>query len=34
MQVEKITNIVGKDEINKHKKVIGNITALNEIKQN
>ena len=34
MQVEKITNIAGKGEISKHKKVIGNITALNEIKQN
>ena len=34
MQVENITNIAGKDEIRKHKKVIGNITALNEIKQN
>ena len=34
MQVEKITNIAGKNEISKHKKVIGNITVLNEIKQN
>lgn len=34
MQVEKITNIAGKDAISKYKKVIGNITALNEIKQN
>ncbi len=28
MQVEKITNIAGKDAISKYKKVIGNITAL------
>ena len=34
MQVERITNIAGKDEICKYKKVIGNITALNEIKRN
>ena len=34
MQVERITNIAGKDEIRKYKKVIGNITALNEIKRN
>lgn len=34
MQVEKITNIAGKDEISKYKKVIRNITVLNEIKQN
>lgn len=34
MQVEKITNIAGKNMISKHKKVICNITALNEIKQN
>jgi len=34
MQVERITNIAGKDEIRKYKKAIGNITALNEIKRN
>ena len=34
MQVEKITNIAGKDAISKYKKVIGNITALNERKRN
>ena len=34
IQVEKITNIAGKDEISKHKRVIANITALNENKQN
>jgi len=34
IQVEIITNIAGKDEISRHKKVIGNISALNEIKQN
>ena len=34
MQVEKINNIAGKDEISKYKKVIGNISALNEIKKN
>lgn len=34
MQVEKITNIAGKDAIRKYKKVIKNITALNESKQN
>ena len=33
-QVQKITNIAGKDAISKHKKVIGNITALNETKKN
>ena len=30
MQVERIMNIAGKNAIGKHKKVIGNITALNE----
>lgn len=34
MQVEKITNIAGKDRVGEHKMVIGNITALNEKKQN
>ena len=34
IQVEIITNIAGKDEISRYKKVIGNISALNEIKQN
>lgn len=30
MQVEKITNIAGKDAISKHKKVLSNITVLSE----
>lgn len=34
IQVDKITNIAGRTEVGKHKKVIGNISALNEIKQN
>lgn len=34
MQVEKIINIAGKNMIARYKKVMGNITALNEIKQN
>ena len=32
MKVERITNIAGKAAVSKHKKVIGNITALNEMK--
>lgn len=34
IQVDKITNIAGKNGISKHKKVLANISALNEIKQN
>ncbi len=34
IQVDKITNMAGKTEISKHKKVLRNISALNEIKQN
>lgn len=34
IQVDKITNIAGKAEMRKHKKVLCNISALNEIKQN
>ena len=34
MKVERITNIAGKEAISKYKKVIGNITILNETKQN
>lgn len=33
MKVDKITNIAGKDAISEHRKVIGNITALNETGQ-
>lgn len=33
VQVDKITNIAGKAEIRKHRKVLNNISALNEIKQ-